>query len=332
MPHQVEGAIDQSLYVARFGGTGVAGLGDDSGFAAVGREARERDGCRVGGVGLDDDVIETEGEGHGFRVGIELRFAGFGPVGVAAQVFVEIAAMQIDDVIGFVDHLRGHGGGNAFGLRSIGLAGVHAVQAFAIDGVDVRDLLREGSDVQERQDDERAGHCSRVGGLAQLFKRKDGGIFGAVRAGDKSERGAWLRAVDYDDRDIGGGVSARGNPDDARDALAGARGGSADGEVGGADGEGKSEEQRGAVEHGAFQSSRFRLTWLEAGASDWFRRSRSLEVVEARVQVCLAGHGYSLSTAAGSTFSARRAGRMQAVRPTMAKRRTTEPITTGSSG
>jgi len=72
------------------------------------------------------------------------------PVRVRAEALVEIAAVVIDKIITSVDDLFGDKEGRTFSLGPIGLPGVEAIHALVIDGVNVRDLLFEGLNVDER--------------------------------------------------------------------------------------------------------------------------------------------------------------------------------------
>ena len=102
--------------------------------------------------------------------------AGHGPVAVRTQVFVEIAAVEIDEVIArlhhrFRDDVRG-----ALGLRAAGIARVEAIHALAVDGVDVRHDLLERRHVDDRKQDERPGELGRADAGDQLLDRHDGRV------------------------------------------------------------------------------------------------------------------------------------------------------------
>ncbi len=66
--------------------------------------------------------------------------------------------MEIDQIVGFIDHFPGDQERSALGLRAVLFSGVEAVHAFVIDGIDVRDFLFEGSDIDERKNDHGAGN------------------------------------------------------------------------------------------------------------------------------------------------------------------------------
>src|SRR6476660_1829621 len=132
----------------------------------------------------------------------------------------EVAA--IDDF--FRDQERG-----ALGLSAVGFAGIEAVHAFVVDGIDVRDFLEEGRNVDEREQNDGAGELGGINGGNQFFESDDGGVLGAMGAGDQGEHGAGICAVENDDGDASGGVSAGGNVEVAVGALAGGGGGAANG-------------------------------------------------------------------------------------------------------
>ena len=124
------------------------------GFAADGGGVVEvAGGGDVGGAfAPDDDVVEAEGEDH-FLGGAVLGFAALPgrPVGVGAEALVEVAAVVVDEVVAAVDDFLGDEEGGAVGLRAVGFAGIEAVHAFVVDGIDVRDFQLEGRDVDERE-------------------------------------------------------------------------------------------------------------------------------------------------------------------------------------
>src|SRR2546427_419959 len=225
--HGAEGAGDEEREVVGFDGAGVARFDDDGGFAADGGSVIEiASGGGVGGaLAPDDDVVEAEGENHFLGDAILLFPSRGAPVGVGAEAFVEVAAVVVDKVVAAVDDLFGDQEGGALGLRAVGFAGVEAVHAFVVGGIDVGDFLLEGGDVDERNENDDAGDLRGVEGVDEFFDGDDGSVLGAVGAGDERENFAGLCAVDDDDGDVGGGVDAGGDFEVAGGFLAGSGGG-----------------------------------------------------------------------------------------------------------
>ena len=134
-----------------FDGAGVSGFGDGRGLSASERGVAEvaRSGGIARKISLNNDVIESEGEREIARDAINLFISGDGVVAVGAKVFVKIAAVQIDQVIGFVDDLLRHQERDAIGLRAVHFAGIKAIHTFIVDGIYVRNFLLEGRNVDE---------------------------------------------------------------------------------------------------------------------------------------------------------------------------------------
>jgi hypothetical protein len=70
-------------------------------------------------VGRHDDVIEAEGEHHRARELVLFLIAGHCPVAVGPQVLVEVAAVQIDQVIARLDDFLRDDKRRAIGLRAV---------------------------------------------------------------------------------------------------------------------------------------------------------------------------------------------------------------------
>src|SRR5882672_9439609 len=232
--HGAEGAVDEERKVVGFDGTGVAGFDDDGGFAADGGGVIEvASGGRISGaLAPDDDVIEAESKDHLLGDAILLFPSRWPPVGVRTKALVEVAAVVVDEIVAAVDDLFGDEEGGALGLRAVGFARVEAVHAFVVDGIDVRDLLFEGRDVDQWDEDDDAGDLRGVESVDEFFDGDDGGVFGAMRSGDEGENFSGLCAVDNDDGDAGGGVNAGRDFKVAGGFLAGRSGSGADGETG----------------------------------------------------------------------------------------------------
>ncbi len=221
--HGAEGAVDEEGDVVGVDGASVAGFDDDGRFSMDrGGVVEVAGGHEVGGAfAPDDDVIETEGEDH-FLGGAVLGFAAGGPpVGVGAEAFVEVATVVVDEVVAAVDDFPGDEERGALGLRAIGFAGVETVHAFVVDGIDVRDFLLEGLDIDERDENDGASHLRGVEIGDEFLDGDDGDVFGAVGTGDECENFAGLCPVYDDDGDAGGGVDTSGNFQDAGGFLVG---------------------------------------------------------------------------------------------------------------
>ena len=164
MPHHAERAVDERRDVLRFDRAGAAGLDGDRRLAARGRGVLEiARVLRVGRpAGRDDDVVEAEREHHAERCGVLGGAAGLLPVRVRPQVLVDVAAVEVDEVIAPLDDLRGDGVRGPLGLRAIRTPGIHAIHVLAVHRVEVRHDLRERRHVEQRHDDERAGERRRV--------------------------------------------------------------------------------------------------------------------------------------------------------------------------
>jgi hypothetical protein len=165
----------------------------------------------IDGFAPDDDVVEAKGEDHFFGNAVLLGFAGGSPVGVWAEALVQVAAVVVDQVVAAINHLSRDQERSPLGLRAVGLAGVEAIHAFAVDRIDVRNLLKEGRDVDQRKEHNRTGKLRWVDGWDQFFQRDDRGVFGAMGAGNKCEHWTRLGAVDHDDWNARSRVNARGD-------------------------------------------------------------------------------------------------------------------------
>ncbi len=184
--YAAESAVDEEGEVVGFDSARMTGFDHDGGFAADGGGVIEiASGGGVGGaLAPDNDVIEAEGEDHFLGDAILLFPSRRAPVGVGAEAFVQVAAVVVDEVVAAVDDLFGDEERGALGLRAVGFAGVEAVHAFVVGGIDVGDFLLEGGDVDERNEDDDAGKLRGVEGGDEFFDGDDGGVFGAVGAGD----------------------------------------------------------------------------------------------------------------------------------------------------
>ncbi len=156
--HDATDAVDQRVDVFRIDGTGAARFGGNRRLAPGGRgvfqETRRRRVFRP--VARDDDVIEPERQRHSFRKVVLLLVAGHGPVAVRPQVLVQVAAVQIDQVIALFDDLAGDRQRGALRLGAGGRTGVKAVHALVVDRIDVRREALERRHVDQRHQNQRS--------------------------------------------------------------------------------------------------------------------------------------------------------------------------------
>src|SRR6266478_5531275 len=184
----------------------------------------------LGTIVGDDDVVETESKRHLLRESILLGVSSDQPISVWAKALVEVAAVEVDKVIAAINDLLGDEIRGALGLRAVFFPGIKAIHAFVVDGIDVRNLLFEGRDVDKREKDNRSGHLRGIEGGDEVLKRDDGGVFGAVRAGHQGEESAGLHAAHDHHRNLRARVHARRNIDEAGGFLAAVGYGGAHGE------------------------------------------------------------------------------------------------------
>ena len=182
--HHVLDARDQHRHVLGVDRTGSPGLGGERRLTARGRGVLQvtRLARILRTIGGDDDVIQAEGEHHAARKVVLLLTAGHRPVAVRPQVFIEVAAVQVDQVIAFLynlfrDHVR-----RALGLRPAHGARIEPIHALVVDGIDMRHEALERRDVDERHEDQRAGELRGIDRVDQLPDRDDRGVFGTMRA------------------------------------------------------------------------------------------------------------------------------------------------------
>src|SRR5215469_9070694 len=206
--HGAECPVDEEGDVIRLDGPGIASFDDHGRFAASsGGVVKVASGGKVGGaVTPYDDVVQSKGEDHLFGFLVLGLLASGCPVRIRAEALVEIATVVVDKIIASVDDLCGDNKGCAFGLRSIGFPGVKAVHALVIDGVNVRYLLFEGGNVDERNQDDGAGDLRGIKQVDEFFNRDDGCVFGTVSARDQSQDRTMPFAVDDYNGNIGSSV------------------------------------------------------------------------------------------------------------------------------
>ena len=95
------------------------------------------------------------------------------PVAIRAKIFVEIAAVQVDDDVGWRDDLLRDGRERALRLRSVRIARLARVHPLAIDRIHVGRHRLEGRDVEQRRNDDGSGELRGVDARDQLLKRDD---------------------------------------------------------------------------------------------------------------------------------------------------------------
>src|SRR6202171_1888481 len=105
IPHHVETAVRQQLDVVGLRRAGVTRLDGDGRLATRRGGVLEiaRGGRIFGTIRRDDDRVDAESQQHLAGDSILLRVAADSPIAVGAQAFVEVAAVQIDQVVGPLD-------------------------------------------------------------------------------------------------------------------------------------------------------------------------------------------------------------------------------------
>ena len=186
--HSADCSVHEEADVIRFDDAGIASLDDDGRFAASSRGVVEiASGGQIGGtIAPYDDVVESKGEDHLFGYVVLGLLSSGCPVRVRAEALVEIAALVVDKIITSIDDLFRDKEGRTFSLRPIGFPRVEAVHALVIDGVNMRDLLFEGLNVDEGDKNDGAGDLRGIKLVDEFFNRDDGGVFSTVGTRDKS--------------------------------------------------------------------------------------------------------------------------------------------------
>jgi hypothetical protein len=127
------------------------------------------------------------------------------------EALVEVAAVIVDQVVRAIHDLFGDEEGSAVRLRSIGFAWVEAVHALVIYRIDVRDLLFERSNVDQRNQDDRARKLSGVEINDQSFDGNYGNVFRPMRTGHQCKDRTRLSAIHHDDGNVRSGIDAGGD-------------------------------------------------------------------------------------------------------------------------
>ena len=182
MAHDAHHAIGERLHFVRIDRTGTPRFSGERRLAARRRgvleEARRVRVLRP--IARDDDVVETEGEHHAARDLVLPLIAGHRPVPVRPEALVQIAAVEIDQVIALLDDLLGDRERRAIGLRPAGIPRIEPVHALVVDGVDVRRDLLERRDVDDGDEHERARQLHRVDARDQILDRHDRRVLRSV--------------------------------------------------------------------------------------------------------------------------------------------------------
>ena len=112
---------------------------------------------------------------------ILLLIAGLGPITIGAQVFIEIAAVIIDEVVAALHDLLGDEVRNPVGLGAIDFAGIKAVHALAVHRIHMRHFLQERWNVHQRQNNDGPGKLRWINPRNKLFQGNYRCVFRAVQ-------------------------------------------------------------------------------------------------------------------------------------------------------
>src|SRR5712692_95299 len=221
--HYVERSIGQRLNVVCFHGAGVAGLHGNGRFAARARGTVEI----TGGVGIrravghDNNVVQPKGQHHVMSNGVLFLIPGLGPVAVGPQVLVQVSAVVINQVVAALHDLLRNQPRCALGLCAVLFAGIKAVHALPVHRVHVRDLLQKRLNIDQGQDDHRAGNLRRVERLNQFLHGDDRGVFRPMGAGHQRQHRPRLRALNHGNGNACRRVHSGRDFDEARGLLPG---------------------------------------------------------------------------------------------------------------
>ena len=202
MPHHAQRSVhEHHRHIIRFNRARMTGLHRDRrlpsrrcGVLEISRVLRILRTIR-----RDDDVIEAERQHHPPRECVLLGLAGLVPIRIRPQALVDVAAVEVDHVIGLLDDLRDQVRG-AIGLGAVHFARIHPVHVLAVGRIKVRDDFLERRNVHKRQDDHGAGELRRIDLGDQFLERDDRRVFGAVGAGEQRQHRTGLGAVRDCDR------------------------------------------------------------------------------------------------------------------------------------
>ena len=72
----------------------------------------------------------------------------------------------------------------------------------------MRDLLKEGSDIDQWKYYECSGQVGGIDCLGELWQRDDGSVFGSMGTGNQAEDGTWFGSINDNDWYLGTRISS----------------------------------------------------------------------------------------------------------------------------
>ena len=128
-------------------------------------------------------------------------FAGQIDLCVFDELFLQIAAVDVDHVVSALDDLAPHEVGNPVGVRTRGVARKRSADVLAVERVEVGREAVERRHVDARNGDDGTPKLVRIDPPEELLDCFDPVVFRAVDARDDSEGRAVLRSTGDRDRD-----------------------------------------------------------------------------------------------------------------------------------
>src|SRR5258708_5992717 len=207
--HGAQSPVDQERHIIGFDRAGIPGFYNNRRLSTErSRVVKIPAGPKIGwAVVPNNDVIKAERENHLLRDLVLRVFARGSPVSVGPEALVEVAAVIVDQVVRAIHDLFGDEEGSAVRLRSIGFAWVEAVHALVIYRIDVRDLLFERSNVDQRNQDDRARNLSWVEINDQSFDGNHGNVLRPMRTGHQCKYRTRFSAIYHDDENGVSGIA-----------------------------------------------------------------------------------------------------------------------------
>src|SRR5262245_66250429 len=92
-------------------------------------------------IGRNNDVVEAERENHFTRDAILFLVTGFCPIAIGPEALVEIASMQVNQMVALLNDLLRDQERRAVGLRAVHTAWVHSIHALAVYRIKVWSFL-----------------------------------------------------------------------------------------------------------------------------------------------------------------------------------------------
>ena len=114
--------------------------------------SRKRDALDLRPIGRNDDRRQSERQHHRARRLVLFLIPGDRPVAIGREVLVEVAAMEVDHVIGLLDDFLGDDVQRSFGLRALRIARIEPVHVLVVCGVKVRSNPLERRHVHKRHE------------------------------------------------------------------------------------------------------------------------------------------------------------------------------------